>query len=165
MLPTGALLILALALAIGGCGGSDGPTEPARYKIEINNGWPQIEDEKEVDGFLESAWLDPVGPIIAVNTRLSEETGSPMTNAQLARVQTSKMPDYREHEFKRIKLGPHPAIRWAFKVAEEESRIEFFFEECDTTFIVRGSMGDAGFAAFSRSFRLMAETIRADCDE
>ncbi|MDX6602218.1 MAG: hypothetical protein QOF13_1420 [Solirubrobacterales bacterium] len=161
----GAVTLLAVALCTGGCGGSDGPTRPARYDITINNGWPQIEDEKQVAGFLESAWRDPVGPIIAINTRLSDEIGSPMANAQLAQIQTSKLPGYRERGLKRIKLGGRPVVRWAFDMPKEESRFELFFEECGTSFIVRGSMGTVGFEAFVDSFSEMASTIKVNCDE
>lgn len=158
--------VLLVVLCTGGCGGGDEEADhPARYQITINNGWPQIEDEKEVAGFLESAWLDPVGPIIAINTRLADETGSPMANAQLARIQTSKLPDYRERVFKKIRLGGRPTVKWGFDISKDESRMEFFFEECDTAFIVRGSMGTIGYEAFTGSFSDMTSTLKADCDE
>ncbi|HEU4736108.1 MAG TPA: hypothetical protein VFS48_03660 [Solirubrobacterales bacterium] len=137
-----------------------------RYAIEVNNGWRQVADEKPVAGFLESAWLNPVGPSIVIDTRLADEIGSPMANAQLAQIQTSKLPGYRERGMRWIKLGGRPAVRWGFDVGKEESRIEFFFEECDTSFIVRGSMSTYGFQAYAESIGEMSATISVeDCDE
>jgi|SRR6476469_4584238 len=163
----GAVLLLGLALSAGGCGGDsdDEPTQPASYDITIHNGWPQIADEKRVGRYLESAWRDPVGPIIRVNSRLSAETGSPLANAELARVQTSQLPDYRERLFKKIKLGNRQTVQWGFDISKEESRFEIFFEECDTAFIVRGSMGTIGYEAFAYAFREMTESLKAHCDE
>ena len=161
----GAVILLALAVCVGGCGGSEAATRPARYDITIHNGWPQIADEKSVGHFLESAWRDPVGPIITVDSRLAEETGSPLANAEIAKLQTSQLPDYRERTFKTIKLGGRPTIQWGFDTSKEESRFELFFEECDTAFIVRGSMGTVGYEAFADSFRVMAATLKADCGE
>lgn len=156
--------LLALAVCGAGCG-SSGPDRPATYKITINNGWPKVADEKKVAGFLESAWRDPVGPTFAVNTRLASETGSPMYNAQLAQVQTSKMPDYRERGMKRETVGGRPVVHWAFDVANEESRVEYFFEECDTLFILRGAMGTIAFEAFARDWHSYAASIKPNCDE
>jgi hypothetical protein len=160
-----AAALLALTAGVAGCGSSSGPDRPVTYKITINNGWPKTADEKEVDGFLESAWLDPVGPTFAVNTRLASETGSPMYNAQLAQIQTSQMPGYRERGMKREKVGGRPVVRWSFDVANEESRVEYFFEECDTLFITRGAMGTYGFEAFAADWRAYTASIKPDCDE
>ena len=106
------MALLALALCAGGCGGSEAATRPARYDITINNGWPQIADEKQVGSYLESAWRNPVGPIIRVNSRLSDETGSPLANAELAKIQTSQLPGYRERMFKKIEArrSPHRGV-------------------------------------------------------
>jgi hypothetical protein len=158
-------VVLAISLFIAGCGGSSEPDRPATYKITINNGWPKVVDEKKVAGFLESAWRDPVGPTVAVNTRLASETGSPMYNAQLAQIQTSKMPGYRERGMKRLKVGGRPVVYWAFDVANEESRVEYFFEECDTLFILRGAMGTVGYEAFARDWRAFTASIKPDCNE
>lgn len=162
------IAIGAAALALSACGSSstEAATRPARYDVTIHNGWPQIADEKEVAGFLESAWRDPVGPIIAINTRLSDETGSPMANAELAQIQTSKLPDYRERGLRRTSLfDGRPAVSWGFDISKEESRFELFFEECDTSFIVRGAMPTIGFESFAYAFREMASSIKAHCDE
>lgn len=161
----GTALLLLVAVASGCGGGSDGAERPATYKITINNGWPKIANEKKAAGFLESAWRDPVGPTVSVNTRLASETGSPMYNAQLAQVQTSKMPGYRERGMKRERVGGRPVVHWAFDVANDESRDEYFFEECGTLFILRGAMGTVGFEAFSRDFLEYTTSIEADCEE
>jgi hypothetical protein len=163
-----ATALLALAACVAGCGsssGDSGPNRPASYKITINNGWQKVADEKEVDGFLESAWHDPVGPTVAVNTRLVSETGPPMYNAQLARIQTSKMPGYRERGMKREKVGGRPVVVWAFDVANEESRVEYFFEECGTLFILRGAMGTISFEAFAEDWHEYTASIEPDCEE
>jgi hypothetical protein len=163
-----ALALIAIgvvaALILSG-GGSKGPTRPAHYDVAINNGWPRTDDEKQVSGYLESAWRDPVGPTIAIDTRLSDETGSPMANAELAQIQTSKLPGYRERGLRREKLEGRPVVTWGFDVSNEESGFELFFEECGTTFIVRGAMGTIAFEAFARDFREVTSSIKVHCDE
>lgn len=156
--------LLGLTIFLGGCGDS-GRDRPASYKIQARSDWPKTVDEKEVAGFLESAWSAPVGPSISVSTRLASETGSPMANAQLAQIQTSKLPGYHERGIQRIRLDGRPAVRWAFDVPKEESFYDLFFEECETAFIVRGALGGSVYSSYTRTFRDMASTIKADCDE
>jgi len=157
-------MVLLLVLVAAGCGDS-GPDQPVTYKITINNGWPKIVDEEEVSGSIENAWHDPVGPTIAVNTRLASETGTPMANAQLAQIQTSKLPGYRERGLKWMRVGGRPTVRWSFDMPNEQSRVEFFFEACDTAFIVRGAMGTIAYEAFARDWHMMTASIKPDCDE
>jgi hypothetical protein len=159
-------LIAALAL-LTGCGSSAKPADPSAYKIEIFNGWPQVKKEEKTGGYIENAWRDPESPIIAVDTRAAEEgTGSPMVNADLARIQTSELPGYKERGVKRVKLGNRPAVQFAYDTAAERSGIDFFFEECGISFVVRGTMGQVAFVALSESVREMTETIKVkDCDE
>jgi hypothetical protein len=156
-------VVAALILSDGDSQG--GPTRPAHYDVAINNGWPRTDDEKQVSGYLESAWRDPVGPTIAIDTRLADETGSPMANAELAQIQTSKLPGYRERGLRREKLGGRPVVTWGFDVSNEESGFELFFEECGTTFIVRGAMATIAFEAFARDFREITSSIKVHCDE
>jgi hypothetical protein len=158
------IAIGAAAALVLSSGGSAGPARPARYDIQINNGWPQKENEKRVGGYLESAWHDPVGPTIAIDSRL-DESGSPMANAELARLQAYQLPGYRERGLKRIKLGHQPAVQWAFDTSKDEGGAEFFFEKCGTSFIVRGSMGTTSFEAYADAFREMASTIKVNCNE
>jgi hypothetical protein len=158
-------VILVASLLVAGCGGGSSSSDPSDYKVDILNGWSQITKEKRVGGYTENAWRDPVSPIIAIDTRPADETGSPMANADLAKIQTYQLPGYRERGVKRIKLGRRPAVQWGFDTANERSGIDFFFEECGISFIVRGTMGTVAFEAFEDSFREMAETIKAGCDE
>lgn len=162
-----AAALLAALLLLTGCGSSSKPVDPTAYDIEIFNGWPQVKKEEKVGGYIENAWLDPESPIIAVDTRaVSDETGSPVANADLARIQTSELPAYKERSFKRVKLGSRSAMAFAYDTADERAGIDFFFEECGISFVVRGTMGQYGFEALAPSIREMAETIKVKgCDE
>jgi hypothetical protein len=160
--------LLAPLLLLTGCGSSSKPADPTAYSIKVFNGWPQVKKEEKVGGYVENAWRDPESPIIAVDSRPSEETGSPMANAELAQIQTYELPGYEEKRggLKKVKLGSRPAIRFAYYTAEERSGIDFFFEECGISFVVRGTMGQVAFAALSESVQEMAETIKVKgCSE
>jgi hypothetical protein len=161
-----AAALLASLPLLTGCGGSSDPVDPTAYEIEIFNGWPQVKREEKVGGYVENAWRDPESPIIAVDTRAAgDEAGTPMANADLARVQTSELPGYKERGVKRVKLGRRPAVQWAYDTADERAGIDFFFEECGISFVVRGTMGQIAFEALSESVREMAETIKVKgCD-
>jgi hypothetical protein len=167
MTATVAVTFLVAMLLLPGCGGSSTPVDPSAYDIEIFNGWPQVKKEEKVGGYVENAWRDPESPIIAVDSRAAgNEAGTPMANADLARVQTSELPGYKERGVKRVKLGRRPAVQWAYDTAEERAGIDFFFEECGVSFVVRGTMGRVAFEALSESIREMAETIKVKgCDE
>jgi hypothetical protein len=176
--PTAA--IVAVVLAFSGCGGdgsdqtstvarpsADPPNfHQTRYDVEIFNGWPQDVSDKKVGGYLESSWHDPASAAvtITIDSRASDETGSPRADAELAQIQTSKLPGYRERGLKRIKLGGRPAVQWAFDVPGE-ARVDYFFEECGTSIVVLGSTTPVSFEALSESFREMAATIKVACDE
>jgi hypothetical protein len=159
--------LLAALLLLAGCGSSSTSVDPSAYNIEIFNGWPQVKKEEKVGGYIENAWRDPESPIIAVDTRAaSDDVGAPMANADLARVQTSELPGYKERGVKRVKLARRPAVQWAYDTADERAGIDFFFEECGVSFVVRGTMGQIAFEALSESVREMAETIKVKgCDE
>lgn len=161
-----AALVTALLL-LPGCGASSKPVDPTAYSIGIIGDWPQVKKEEKVGAYIESAWRDPESPIIAVDTRaISDETGSPMANADLARIQTSELPGYKERGVGRIKLGSRPAVKFAYDTAAERAGIDFFFEECGISFVVRGTMGQYGFEALAPSIRDMAESIKVkNCDE
>jgi hypothetical protein len=157
---------LLTALLLTSCGGSSKPVDPSAYSLTII-GWPQVKKEEKVGGYIENAWRDPESPIIAVDTRAaSDDVGSPMANADLARIQTSELPGYKERGFKRVKLGSRSAVSFAFDSAAERAGIDFFFEECGISFVVRGTMGQYGFEVIAPSIREMAESIKVkDCDE
>lgn len=158
--------LVAALLLLAGCGGGEKTVDPAAYDVKPFNGWPQITKEEKVGGYVENAWRDPESPIFAVDSRPADETGSPMAEADLARVQTHELPGYKERGLKRVKLGGHPVIQWAFDTAEERSGIDFFFEECGVSFVARGAMGQFAFEALSESMREMAATIKVKgCDE
>ncbi len=157
--------LLAILALLAGCGSSS-QADPAAYRADIYDDWPQIENHKQVEGYDESAWRDPAYTyvIITIDSRAADETGSPLENAQLARVQTTRLHGYRERGMKWIRLGGRPAVRWAFDVGKQ-ANIRWFFEECGVSFLVRGTTGLYGFQALSESMREMAATIKPACDE
>ena len=154
---------LVAVVALTGCGSSD-PSGPGDYQAGVYEGWPQIVKNEQVEGYLENAWQDPAYEyvIIAFDTRASDETAPPLASAQLARIQTTKLVGYRERGMRWIRLGGRPAVRWSFNVGDR-SHIEFFFEECGISFLVRGTMGLPGFSALSESMREMAAATSTDC--
>lgn len=170
---------LAAALILAGCGGggSDQATaqprpksvppffHQAHYDVRIYTGWPQDESDKKVGSYLESAWHDPAGSIadILIDSRESADTGSPIANAELARVQAEQLPGYREHDFKKVMLGAQPAVRWAYDLSGKE-RLDYFFERCGTSFIVRGSFPPTSLAIYPPSIQTMASAIKVVCD-
>jgi hypothetical protein len=174
-----ALGLVAVACVISACGSDDSSkaTAEARpkstppnfhqqlYDVELFNGWPQDENDKRVGSYLESAWHDPalLTTVIAIDARESDETGSPLAEAELARIQTNQLPDYRERGLKKIVLGGKPTVRWAFDVTGER-RIDYFFEECGTDIVVRGTTPPGTFSSLSESFRSIASTIKVVCD-
>jgi len=118
-----------------------------------------------VGSYTESSWHDPAVPkdiTITIDSRAADEAGSPAANADLARIQTNQLSGYRERGMKRVKLGGRPTIQWAFDMGEE-SRVDFFFEECGISFVVRGKATPFSFESLSESFREMTSTIKADC--
>jgi hypothetical protein len=160
---------LGAALVAAGCGSGGGSSPgPADYRVDIYDGWPPIVKHKRVGGYLESSWYDVPGvPItISIDTRRADETGSPAASADLARIQTTKLPGYRERGMRWIRLGGRPVLRWSFDVPGDQSRIEYFFEECGISFVVRGSMETEEFKIYAESTRAMTKTIEVpDCDE
>jgi len=155
-------LPLLVALAVAGCGGSS-PADPAAYHADIYTDWPQLKKHKQVEGWDESAWRDPAYTyvIITIDSRATDETGSALQNAQLARIQTTKLHGYKERGMRWIKLGGKPTVRWSFDMGEQ-ANIRWFFEECGVSFVVRGTTGLYGFTALSESMREMAATIKVN---
>lgn len=162
------MLIFVAALvataALTGCGGSDESSGPADYRVEVSESWPQIVDHKQVEGYVENAWQDPAYTyvIFAIDTRPLDETAPPLASAQLARIQTTKLVGYKERGMRWIRLGGRPAVRWSFDVSDR-AHIEYFFEECGISFLVRGTTGLPGFSSLSEHMREMAATIKTAC--
>jgi hypothetical protein len=87
-----------------------------------------------------------------------------MTAAELSRAQANWLPKYRERSLKRVKLGPRSMIRWAYFAAGED-RIEYFFEECGTSIMFRGSTTPIAFEPFSEFYGTVASRVKAVCAE
>jgi hypothetical protein len=138
----------------------------AQYTAGVSSGWPQYEDDKAVGSYLESAWHDPAtwATRYVIDSTRSDRAGSPMAAAQLARVQTYELPGYRERGLKGIRLRGHPAVRWAYDVAREP-RVDYFFEECGTHFVARGSSPPGTYRNFAEDFHGMSYSIEANCGE
>jgi hypothetical protein len=137
----------------------------AQYAIGVSSGWPQDKSDQRIGGYLESAWHDPASTAttLVVDSRDTSETGPPMAVAELARVQAQYLPHYRERGRRWIRLRGKPAVRWAYNV-DGEAILEYFFEECDTSFIVRGFTPPVAWEALAPFYRGMATVITANCD-
>jgi hypothetical protein len=170
-------LLLALALVVGcGSDGSSDATAKSRPKSEpplyhqaeydVETGWEPEAGDKRVGGYLESVWHDPASfsSKLRIASRPSDGAPTPLAAADLARIQTNWMPDYRERSFKKVKIGGHQAIRWAADAAGE-SRIEYFFEECGTSIVFRGSTSPVAYEDFSRFYGIVASRTKVVCDE
>lgn len=168
--------IAVAAILLSGGSGEDAPAvdpaiakqqnyHQAEYAAGVSSGWPQIEDDKHVGGYLESSWHDPasVATTFAIDSRDIGETGPPMAMAELARAQVQYLPHYRERGRRWVRLSGKPAIRWAYDVAGE-AHLDYFFEECDTGLIVRGTTPPGAWEALAPFFRGMATVITANCE-
>jgi len=172
-----AFLLLALAF-IAGCGsdGSSDATAKSRPKSEpplyhqaeydVETGWEPEASDRRVGSYLESVWHDPASfsAKLRIDSRPSEGTAPPLAAADLARIQTNWMPEYRERSFKKVKIGGHSAIRWAADAAGE-SLIEYLFEECGTSIVMRGTTIPVAYEDFSRFYGIVASRIKVVCDE
>jgi hypothetical protein len=158
-------VLSAAAMSLAGCGESD-PAKPTDYKVEADPSWPQVAKHKRVEGYVENAWRDPAYTyvIFAIDTRSSDETAPPLASAQLARIQTTNLVGFEERGMRWIRLGGRPAVRWSFNVSNR-AHIEYFFEECGISFLVRGTTGLPSFSAISEHMRAMAATIKTACSE
>jgi hypothetical protein len=136
----------------------------AQYAAGVSSGWPQTENDQHVGNYLESSWHDPAS-VYTTFTIDSREKGSgvPMADAELALVQVQSLPHYRERGRRWIRLRGKPAVRWAYDVAGE-AHLDYFFEECDTGFIVRGTTPPGTWEALAPFFRGMATVITANCE-
>lgn len=169
-----AIAVVAILLG-GGSDGSSPAVDPAitkqqnyhqaQYAAGVSSGWPQDASDQHVGGYLESAWHDPASTetTFVIDSRDAGEAGPPMVSAELARLQTQHLPKYRERGRSWVRLRGQPAIRWAYDVAGE-AHLDYFFEECDTSFVVRGTTPPVAWDALAPFFRGMATVITANCD-
>lgn len=170
-----AVIAVAAVLLTGGSDDDNPSVDPAiteqqnyhqeEYAAGVSSGWPQTKDDQHVGGYLESSWHDPasVDTTFVIDSRDAGESGTPTAASELARVQVQHLPRFRERGRKWIRLSGKPAIRWAYDVAGE-AHLDYFFEECDTGFIVRGTTPPVAWEALAPFFRGMATVITANCE-
>jgi hypothetical protein len=176
----GGSLVLLAVIAVGVLlhSGSDDPTlgdrpswvahnrHQAQYTAGIASAWPQYESDKPVGAYLESAWHDPETwqTTFEVDSRHSDKTGSPMATAQLARVEARQVPSFRERGLEGVRLRGHPAVRWTYDIAGKP-HVSYFFEECGTSIVTRGSSPPKTLGNFTEDFRGMSFSIEVRCGE
>jgi hypothetical protein len=136
----------------------------AQYAAGIINSWAPKESDRRAGGYLESSWHSSPATAFTIYSRTAGETGSPAAVADLARVQTDKLPGYRERGLKEVRLRGNPAVRWAFDLTGTVYS-EYFFEECGISFITRGSAPAGIWGELSSLFQRMATSVTANCDE
>jgi hypothetical protein len=172
-------VLLAALLFVAGCGdggSSDATAESPRPKSEpplyhekeydVETTWDQGVSDRKVGSYLESIWHDPASfsSRLIIDSRPADGAPPPLAAAELSRAQANWLPKYRERSLKRVKLGNRSAIRLAYFAAGED-RIEYFFEECDTSFIFRGTTVPVAFEPFSEFYGVVASRVKALCDE
>jgi hypothetical protein len=173
------IAMLGAVLIASGCGGggSDQATaEPrpesvpphfhqAHYDVRIYNGWPQFESDKKVGAYLESAWHDGGNSDvdIMIASRPAKDAGSPMANAELARIQAEQLPGYEARVLKKVKVGKQSAVSFGFALPEK-AFFGYFFERCGTSIIVRDWMPPSEYSTYTTSAHEMASSIRVVCD-
>jgi hypothetical protein len=138
----------------------------AQYDTAIVNAWAQAGNDRRAGGYLESSWRYPLDQAAAftVYSRTAGETGSPAAAADLARVQTHKLPGYHERGLKEIELRGIPAVRWSFDLAGTVY-VEHFFEECGIDLVLRGSAPADTWNELASLFSEMATSTTAKCDK
>lgn len=175
-----ATVLAALALAISGCGGSGGEeskessvkrpsAKPPVYHLaeyDMETGWTKETLDEKVGSYLQSVWHDPASfsSKLIIDSRPAAGAPPPMAAAELARVQANWLPKYRERSLKRVKLGKRSMIRLAYFAAGED-RIEYFFEECDTSIVFRGSTAPIAYEPFSEFYGVVVSRVKAVCTE
>jgi hypothetical protein len=171
------LMVGTMASIIGGCGGSAAEqstaarpeSKPPLYhekEYDAETGWIQESSDRKVGSYLESVWHDPASfsSKLIIDSRPATGAPPPMVAAELVRAQANWLPKYRERSLKRVKLGKRSAVRLAFFAAGED-RIEYFFEECDTSIVFRGSTVSIAYEPFSSFYGVVASRVKAVCPE
>lgn len=171
--------LVALSLALDGCGGSDdGGQAPATQRVSINENlfhqaqydvetsWGQEASDKKVGHYLESVWYDPgsFSSKLVIDSRSSNNTAPPLAAAELARAQTNRMPEYHERSFGKVEVGGHPAIRWTYDVGGE-GYVSYFFAECGISIFFHGSTSPIAFEPFAEAYHYVASKTKVFCGE
>lgn len=176
LIPIAALMALLLSIAGCGGGGSTAATVEERPKsdpplyymkeYDANTGWVLESSDKKVGSYLESVWHDPASfsSKLIIDSRPAAGALPPMAAAEFSRVQANGLPDYRERVLKRVKLGKRSAVRFAYYGAGED-RINYFFEECGTSIVFRGSTAPIAYEPFSEFYGIVASRVKAVCNE
>jgi hypothetical protein len=176
------VLVVLTAIAVGavllGCGSSsDQPSIERRitehqnyhqkqYDAGIANPWPLVQSDRRVGDYLETSWYYPGNPAatFTIYSRTADETGSPTAAADLARVQTLRLPDYSEGDLKEEQIRNNPAVRWNFNLGDAVY-VELFFEECGIDFVVRETAPTSAlWDELTPFFDQMGEMVTAKCD-
>jgi hypothetical protein len=175
-----AAAIAAIALTLGGCGsnsnGADAKessavkrpsaTPPSFHQTEydVETTWEQEASDKRQGGYLESVWHDPGGPEykMAIDSRPSDGTAPPLASAELAQLQVSDLPGYRETGFKKANIYGRPAIRWTYNL-DDTHHYAYFFAECGVSIVLRGP-GPIGVDDFGFFYDTVTSRIKPVCD-
>jgi hypothetical protein len=170
------LAAIAVETALLGCGSSDRPSVERRitehqnyhqkqYDAGIANPWPLVQSDRRVGDYLETSWYYPGDreASFTIYSRTADETGSPRTAADVARVQTLRLPGYSEGGLKEERIRDNPAVHWNFELGDAVY-VEYFFEECGVEFVVRETAPSALWDELSSFFDQMSEMVTAKCD-
>jgi hypothetical protein len=168
--------VLALLSGCGDSGKAENTSEverpsakPPVYHLaeyDMETGWVKETLDEKVGSYLESVWHDPASfsSKLIIDSRPAAGAPPPMTAAELSRVQANWLPKYQERSLKRVKLGKRSAVRLVYFAAGED-RIAYFFEECGTSIMFRGSTTPIAFEPFSEFYGTVASRVKAVCSE
>lgn len=140
--------------------------QQALYTAGVSSAWPEFRNDKRVGDYMESAWHDGVnwGTRFVVDARSSNGAHSPMETALLLRAHAQRLPRYEELGLKKVTLRGNSAVRWAFNIAGRP-RLDYFFEECDVSFVTRGTSPPGTFRNFADDFRGLSYSVEARCND
>lgn len=143
-------------------------TSPLRHltDYDVETTWEQDVSERKVGRYLENVWHDPaaVHSLLVIDSQASNNALPLLAAAELARVQAGWLSKYHERSFKKVEVGGHPAVRWAFSVADK-GYIEYFFAKCGTSIALHGSTALITFKNFADYYRVAASRVKVACDE